>query len=127
MIQFRKNIKPIVVTLLFLLVWANFTLSYFTHSHIDENGNIIIHAHPYQKAEQGSTGVPTHTHTKSEFTLLALIYNLLSLFVFCSLVIIFLFHVNPILKPKFSFQWNPFNAFCKLIFRRGPPSILQLS
>jgi hypothetical protein len=123
MITSRNKIQQLIILLTLLsLIWANFNVFYFTHSHVDENGRIIVHAHPYQKEDRKSHNAPNHTHSKSEFTLLALIYQVLSLFILYLLFFIFLFHFNPNLKTKFSFQWNPAEIICKNIFRRGPPS-----
>ena len=128
MIISRNKIQPLIVALLMLaLMGANFNVFYFTHSHIDENGNIIVHAHPYQKDDRGTHNAPNHTHSRSEFTLLALIYQVLSLFTFYVLIFSFLLNLNLNLKNKFSFKWNPAEIFSKNIFRRGPPSLVQFS
>lgn len=127
MIPSRNKIQPLIVTLILLaLMVANFNIFYFVHYHIDDNGKIIVHAHPYQKEDQKSHNAPTHTHSKSEFILLALIYQVLSLFILYLLFFI-LFHFKPYLRTKFSYQWNPTAISCKDIFRRGPPALIPIS
>ena len=126
MIIFRNKFQQIIVTLtLFSLIWADFDLFYFTHFHIDENGQIIVHAHPYQKESQKTNNFPKHTHSKREFALLALIYQVLCQFTLFLFLIFFLLNFNVNLKNSFSFQGNPVQSFCKNIFKRGPPSFVQ--
>jgi len=122
-----KHRPFIVVIILLSLLWANFNVFYFSHSHVDANGNIIIHAHPYQKQGQQNSNAPNHTHSKNEFTLLALIYQVLTLFILFALIFIFRVLFNPNLQAKFSFQWNSAEVICKNILRRGPPSAVQFS
>jgi len=123
----RNKIQQLIVALiLFSLMWANFNVIYFAHSHIDENGRVIVHAHPYQKEGQ-QNNVPNHTHSKSEFALLAIIYQVLTLFTSGSLCFAFFFYFNSNQKFKFSFQWNPTEICCNKILRRGPPSLLQFA
>ena len=127
MVISRNKIQPlIVIVTLLLLIWANFNVFYFAHTHVDENGRIIVHAHPYQKEGQQSSA-PKHTHSKSEFTLLAVIYQILTLFTSGSLCFAFFFYFNSNQKFKFSFQWNPVEVFCQKLLRRGPPSLLQFA
>jgi 4-amino-4-deoxy-L-arabinose transferase-like glycosyltransferase len=122
----RNKIQQLIVALILLsLMWANFNVFYFIHTHVDENGNVIVHAHPYHKEGQKSPNVPNHTHSKSEFTLVSLIYQVLTLFTLCLLFFVFLFYFNLNQKINFSFQWNPAEIFCNNIVRRGPPSLLQ--
>lgn len=126
MIIFRNKFQKVIVLLLLIsLIWAGFNLFYFTHSHIDENGKTVVHAHPYQKENQNPKDFPKHTHSKSELLVFAFIYQVLSQFTFNLIFIIFLLNIHANLKNKFSFQWNPAEFLCKNIFRRGPPSIVR--
>jgi len=128
MIRSRNKIQLFIVAAILLsLLWANFNVFFFSHIHIDANGQLIVHAHPYHKESQKSHNVPNHTHSKNEFTLLALIYQVLSLFTLYLLILLFQLHANLNLKTKFSFYWNPAEVICKNILRRGPPSPIQFS
>ena len=124
----RNKIRKLIAPLILLsLIWANFTVFYFAHPHIDENGNIIVHVHPYHKEKQAHHHFPNHTHSKNEFALLALIYHILSVFVLYWFAFHFFLRFNPVLKNRFSFQWNPNQIFCKTISNRGPPFLIQFS
>jgi len=123
----RNKIQQLIVALiLFSLMWANFNVIYFAHTHVDENGRIIVHTHPYQKEGQQSNA-PNHTHSKIEFAILGLIYQVLTLFTLSLLFFVFLFYFNSNQKFKFSFQWNPTEIFSNKILRRGPPTLLQFA
>ena len=127
MIIFRNKFQQVIIVILLLLslIWTGFNLVYFTHSHIDENGKIVIHAHPYQRENQKNTNSPKHPHSKRELIILAFIYQVLSHFTCILFFIFFLLNFNTNVVNKFSFQWNPAKFFCKNIFRRGPPSFIQ--
>ncbi len=126
MIKFRNKIKLLLVFLLVISsIWANFNFYYFAHIHVDENGNIIVHAHPYQKGDQKSPDTPNHTHSKNEFIFLASFYQTLSLFALFLFFVIFYLDFNPNLKTKFFTQWNPAEIFFENVLRRGPPSFVQ--
>lgn len=117
----NKIKKKIVIFLLLPLLWANFNVFYFSHLHIDENGKLVVHAHPYQKGDQNQANAANHTHTKNKFILLALIYQALTVFTLSLFIFAFLFNFNLNRKINFSFQWNPAEIFCNNILRRGPP------
>ncbi len=128
MIKSSGKITLIIVTLiLFAFLGANFNVFYFSHWHIDENGNIIVHAHPYKKTDQSSQQTTSHSHSKSEFVLLALIYNILTLFSFLLFIFVSLLKLNQNLKVILSYHWNPSTFFSKHILRRGPPSMLHFA
>lgn len=122
----KSKIKLLIVILIILsLSWTSFNLVYFSHFHIDETGKIIVHAHPYQEKDNQNKSAPTHTHSKKEFTLLALIYNVLSFFTILIIGLFFLLKFKTNLKSYISLQWNPTDYFLKNILRRGPPSMPQ--
>ena len=126
MISNINKIKILIVILTILsLSWTSFNLFYFTHFHIDKTGKIIVHSHPYQKEDNQNKSAPTHTHSKNEFTLLALIYNVLSFFTILIISLFFLLNFKTNLKSYIFLQWNPTDYFFKNILRRGPPSMLQ--
>ena len=108
MASLRNKLKIVSVILILLSIsWTSINNFYFTHYHIDASGNIVVHAHPYQKEDNRKSGVPSHTHSKNEFISLALIYNLLSLFTI--ILAVFFLHLTskPHLKLYFPFQGNP--------------------
>ncbi|MBN2089391.1 hypothetical protein JW964_07250 [candidate division KSB1 bacterium] len=120
----NKIQQLLVVILLFALIWANYSVLQFTHSHLDENGNIIVHSHPYSTNDQKGQPFPNHEHSKIEFTLLALIYQVLTLFILFVLFFNFFLRFNSRLNKIFNSQWNPVQSFCTKISRRGPPVII---
>ena len=115
----------IVILIILALSWTSFNNFYFSHIHIDETGKVIVHAHPYQKEDNQNKSAPTHTHSKNEFTLLALIYNVLSFFTILIIGLFFLLKFKTNLKSYISLQWKPTDYFFKNILRRGPPSMPQ--
>ena len=126
MALFRNKTKLILTLFVLLLfVWVNFNLSYYSHFHIDENGKIIVHAHPFAKTERHGNSATHHTHTQSEYIYLASIYSTLVLFIVCIFLISFLLQIHPQVKREPLFQWTPGDIFRSAIFRRGPPSALQ--
>lgn len=123
-----KIIQQLLVAIILLaLIWANFSVLQFTHSHLDENGNIIVHSHPYQNNDQKSQHFPNHAHSKSEISLLGLIYQILTVFILHILFFNLFLRCNSKLNKIFHSQWNPVEIFCARISRRGPPIIIHFA
>ena len=69
----KRNTTLITITSwllcsLFVLQIAN--QAFYSHSHITEDGKVISHAHPFQK-DSDSSPIKEHSHTQSDFLLLA--------------------------------------------------------
>jgi hypothetical protein len=119
--------RPFVLILFLLsLVWVNFNLYYFTHSHLDLSGNIVVHAHPYQNQDKQDRSTPTHSHSKTEFVFLAFIYHVLSTFTLFLFFVVYLVTAGPEIKFRFSIPWQPAEILSGTILKRGPPSFQQV-
>ena len=64
------------------LLWVSFCMLHFTHAHIDENGHLLFHAHPFHE-NTGGHQLPHHTHTKIEYIFLSAFYHFVSLLLVC--------------------------------------------
>lgn len=108
---------------LLLLFWLNFNLACFSHFHIDEKGQIVVHAHPYAKAEEAHNAASQHTHSRGEYIYLAAVYSVLTTFVFCLFLITLLLQI--LLGPGkiCNCRINIGDIFLNAILRRGPPPI----
>jgi len=120
---YKMKKLPVLLTLI-ALIWVYWNLSYFAHIHIDANGKVIVHAHPYNEQTQKRHSVPKHTHSKSEFSILALIVHTLSLFLLFLCLFLFNLHYNSKPKAGTAFQRHSTNIFYKTIFKRGPPAVI---
>ncbi|MBN2805271.1 MAG: hypothetical protein JXR22_01315 [Prolixibacteraceae bacterium] len=65
----------------------------FTHTHVLENGELVIHAHPYQKQNDAS---PFKQHTHSSYQL-AMIDNLGTMFILALSPLIILLAGMPVI------------------------------
>ncbi|MCK9485070.1 MAG: hypothetical protein M0R34_11995 [Candidatus Marinimicrobia bacterium] len=119
---FGKTLKPVfALTVLLLLFWANYNLTFYNHLHIDQDGRIIIHSHPFPTAERTGESTSTHTHTKSEFTFLASIYSILSTFLFWVLIVTLIIKILRELEYTSPLFTNIGDIFRNTVLRRGPP------
>jgi len=119
----RKSLKTSIVILMFFsLIGAHSIVFYFSHVHIDDNGEFVVHAHPYQKENPNDHQAPNHSHSKHELIFLALFYQSLTQLLVSLFVIYSLWYFKKDLVSSFFFQWNPTQSFFKNISRRGPPS-----
>lgn len=121
-----KNKIIIIGLIVISLGWVNLNIFYFGHYHIKEDGSTIFHAHPYQKENHQSKPFPNHSHTKSELLQLAIMVELLSLFVLFFLAISFTLNRNNRTHLIFHYL-TPHNFYFSESFKRGPPLSLQFS
>ena len=111
----------ISLILLTVFVWANINYFYFSHIHIDENGGIIVHAHPYKTDYPSTESFPAHTHNVGEMHFLAMLYH------FAAILAVFLFVYSFILLINHQFRVNtdcffkPIHLISSGNFKRGPP------
>ena len=89
------------------------------HQHILANGQVIIHAHPYQLLHSETSG-QNHKHSKEELAFFALISNPLTLvlFIFAGLIA-FLLRFNKKLEI-YNFQFN-FSDYSYTLKNKAPP------
>jgi hypothetical protein len=75
--SYKNNIKKelafCLLSLVLVLVVNN---SLFTHVHVLENGNLVVHAHPFQKSGQTGSGI-AHSHSAIEFQVLETLHHIL--------------------------------------------------
>jgi hypothetical protein len=64
--KYNQFSKPMVCLLSFLIVLQIINKSVYTHTHIMANGQVISHAHPYNKTTD-SKPFKSHHHTRTEF------------------------------------------------------------
>ncbi len=89
---FRNRIQKLVAWLLILAVGLCIVDNVvFLHSHKLSNGQIIIHAHPYDKS-QDSTPFKKHSHTTKELLQISHLHLLFVIFVFLSVLVSFIGH-----------------------------------
>jgi hypothetical protein len=118
--QQNNNIKAVVAICLSLLIaWVTYNVTVNTHYHLDSNGMLVKHAHPYESSEHSPMN-PTHTHSTEEMLLLVLItdssFGLIMILVIGILLLIEK-KAYQIINTR-SFHIFKFN---EAIFYRGPP------
>ena len=116
----KKIIKKIIAIALIIIILAiTLNNAFFIHSHILPNGEVIQHAHPYNKSENPESPYKTHHHSSFEFILLN------NLFSFLWLIIIAVFidfnkDVHFFSISKLTFRKTYTYSFS---LSRGPPVI----
>ena len=69
--KYGRNIKALLLLVLFVVYWSNITLFYHVHTVDDQ---VYVHSHFFS----GSASHPTHTHTAQQFQLIAQLSLLLA-------------------------------------------------
>lgn len=118
---FGKHRFLLALLALLLLVWVNVYLACFSHFHVDEKGEIIVHAHPYARAEESNSATEQHTHSRGEYIYLAAVYSVLTTFVFCLFLIALLLQILPGPGKIGTCRISIGDIFRSAILRRGPP------
>lgn len=115
LIQFTALILGVVMVLLIV------NRALFVHTHINANGEVIVHSHPFKKS--GQNDATSHHHSNAQFHYLD---NLSLLFPILFLIIAL---VNPFVRKDFyltnvSVNFSPF-----LIMHKGrePPFLFNLT
>lgn len=116
------KIKSIIsIFLLLMLVWGNYSILRFSHYHVDESGQILLHTHPFHEENRQSPTPVKHTHSKHEFSILSFIFEVLSIFIFCFFILFLALKFNPVYKTVLLQQFNLVSLILRDISRRGPP------
>jgi hypothetical protein len=89
----------------------------FTHSHITAQGEVITHAHPYDKSD--SAPFKHHQHSKNEL----LVFNALKIWIFFSGIVITLIVSRPAFKLIESGRTFLQQISCFSRSGRSPPTI----
>ncbi|MCT4639866.1 MAG: hypothetical protein N4A72_19360 [Bacteroidales bacterium] len=87
--KINRVLLPLVMIATLLLVF-NATVN--THTHILEDGTIIVHAHPFKtmgQADASESNSADHTHSKKEFDIISVISN----FLLVTTILLFLFNI----------------------------------
>ncbi len=67
----RKKILQVAASLLIMVfVLQVFNKTFYLHTHITEQGNIVTHAHPYNK-NTDSEPVKSHSHTRDQLLVIS--------------------------------------------------------
>lgn len=110
--KYGRNIKALLLLVLFVVYWSNITLFYHVHT---VDNQVYVHSHFFF----GSASNPTHTHTAQQFQLIAQ----LSLLLTTAAVAIFFASLLP--KRSFVFAVPGREVFRVLSIRipglRAPP------
>lgn len=119
--NFVRKIKFVFITILLPAIFClYFNQASNGHYHKLPNGEIVHHAHPYHHQNNNEHPFEDHQHSKSEYFILALLSNPLTLLCF------FLVLTNPIkiLYRKIEYQTNETFSTYKYNYPnvyRGPP------
>jgi hypothetical protein len=122
-----KNIlkdKKLIFFLIFIpWGWLNFNILYFGHCHIDDNHEVVFHAHPFQKQNTHTSSFPDHVHSKNDLFLSAFIIKMIGLFIIFSMYVSFTLKKNKRTRLFLCFV-SLQNLFYADSLKRGPPSNL---
>ncbi len=121
--KLKNNILPIVaLPALLVLMWVQVNLFYFAHTHLDGQGHLVVHAHPYQQVAQQSDSSADHSHSRNELLALSFLFNVLSAFMLYVVLTCMSAPRRRVLGQLFSSLWIPELLPGRHVFRRGPPS-----
>ena len=100
-----------------LLMFVNASVN--KHSHKLPNGEIIVHAHPYQSS---GTEAPTsgHNHSKEEYLFYGLLNNTLNLTLIVSFILI-IFISQSNIRQLFFYEFQNDLRFLKTDRNKAPP------
>ena len=77
--------KTIAVLQLLIIIWALFSVVYFSHTHTDMYGRLVMHSHPFETGRENQS--PRHSHSQKEFEYLGAVYEAFSAFMLVLLVV----------------------------------------
>jgi hypothetical protein len=90
----------------------------YLHSHKLANGEIVVHAHPFNKSNKSSQSGESHKHTKAEFLFLENLYLLFSIS-----ILAFSFLKLEKKKPRIRFNSDShFKTIYSILNDRAPPA-----
>ncbi len=116
--------KKIISTIFLLLIGGIiFNSTFFLHTHRTACGNVIVHAHPFNKSAENKNPYSQHKHNKIELQVI----RSLSYFVNfeSSIAIVYnpVFETEILSKPCLYFNLKIHSSYTN----RGPPSISFLA
>ncbi|MCK5740339.1 hypothetical protein KAH55_14215 [bacterium] len=112
----------LIFIMIMALGWGTVGIYYYGHFHIDQNGHVLFHAHPFQGESSHSDAFPAHHHSWLEMNLLAILTQVLVLLAgFVALVLI---RLQVLRRFQLVHQNSPLlHFFYTRISRRGPPAV----
>lgn len=117
--------KILAIIIVVSLLWSNYNYYFNTHFHIDNNGRIVLHSHPYSK-NSSSRDLPNHHHNKNEFFVLHFLHRTLASLLILFLIIFLFFRQNKIIHIFLQTYPNKL-LFKHNITQRGPPHFFYCS
>lgn len=116
----QKNIPTKSIAVFLIIIVGIFALNeyFYIHKHISKDGNVVIHAHPYNKS-QDSRQNRSHEHSAGDLVFLASLESFLPaaitifIAVITSVTIIYN-ELRQFLNPQFNYLFNQ---------ERAPPSL----
>ena len=118
MVNVVKKIRKYIATgfLLLVVVLFSFNKVYYVHSHIQANGVIVIHAHPFNKSTDNGP-IKSHHHSNSDLYWISSLH-ILWLLAFLTLGIVCFRVLQVLVVPQKSFSSY---ACCLYKNGRAPP------
>jgi len=114
----KKSIRLITGALFFFLIISSFIIFSNLHFHI-YNGFIIVHGHPYDRTQDNTSPLKTHSHSSFEHLYYSSTVNFETLFFLFISIIFFIKLLNYIItKSEQTFYCNPIFSNPSL---RAPP------
>lgn len=96
------------------------------HYHVLNNGIVIKHSHPYNKAENPGNPLSNHKHSEFEHFILAQLAGLALLIAFASLAMVFVFGIYAVLwLSGFRFPFLR-QLYLSLQPLRAPPAVFSI-
>ncbi|MDY0196313.1 MAG: hypothetical protein RBR68_00715 [Tenuifilaceae bacterium] len=90
----------------------------FMHSHFLSDGEIIVHAHPFNKTQQAENPLQQHQHTKGEI----LFFNSLLLLFTVAILCLFTASVRKWVPLKSHYFYSVLENKPQIIANKAPPS-----
>lgn len=115
----RDTKQTIAVFTLLVLIWAMFCVSYFSHTHRDTYGRLVVHSHPFQTSSKSQS--PHHSHTQQEFEYLSAVYE--AFFAFILLLVIFFVFLKENSKSGFFKPIAILQHLLPIHSSRAPPQL----
>jgi len=119
----NKRISRIFFTILILgsFFLTNYNAFFNGHYHQLLNGNLIFHAHPFDKHSEKNSAVPVHSHSQIQLlSYFELLTSLAFTLIFTIIISFFndaLLDIHKIIKRS----WFQILFIIRFHFRRGPP------
>ena len=117
------HIKKGIVTSMFLMIIGGiiFNSTFFLHAHRTACGEVIFHAHPFEKTPDAESPFSNHTHNKIELDQ----FSSIDYYTFSLEFIELDFRVDIELEILSKPCLNTSKDICQFHATRGPPSLIS--